>query len=196
MNQTIRPLGLPKGSIRAILALIIVTVACQQILTGVKPSLLLAETLMIVLTHYFTTRRHVQITAYMRAKLESLGELEVEENPLWLPRGSVRGLISLAFVITVVLLIGQGRLFDPDVWTILLPFAAYLFGALFGILFRRERAKSSAPPGWFARMFIHLLALFVVFVGITLLFLAFYSNMPDWVASMLLSAILYYFGTR
>ncbi|KOR32987.1 hypothetical protein TI05_03810 [Achromatium sp. WMS3] len=195
MNETIQPLGLPTGSIRALLALVVVIVSCQQILSGIEPNLLLSETLMIVLTHYFTTRRYVNITKSLRTQLENRGELEKEENPLWLPRGSIRSLISIAFGVTVILLITQGRLFDTQAWAILVPFAAYLIGGFF----RQSKEKSSKPPNWFRRIFAHLLALIVVFVGISLLYLTFSEGLPkmdEWEASLLLSVILYYFGTR
>jgi hypothetical protein len=195
MSNPFRPLGLPTGSIRALLALVVVIVACQQMLSSEPPSLLLAETLMIVLTHYFTTRRQIQIGDELRDRLVREGLWPAEENPLWLPRGAIRQLIVAAFAVTVVGLIGQGRLLDSNALTLLGPFAAYLLGDWFG---RRQRSGDRAP-GRFKRLLTHLLALCVVLIGASLLLLALTDalpGLPDWAASLLLSAILYYFGSR
>jgi len=194
-HPPLRPLGLPTGSVRAILALAVVSVACQQMLRGEPPSLLLAETLMIVLTHYFTSRRQVQIGDALHERLLKEGLLPAEENPLWLPKGSVRRLIAAAFGLTVLALLVQGRLFDSNVLVLLGPFAAYLLGAWLG----RNGGDRNAAPGRFKRLLLHLLALVVVLIALLLLLLAFNDQLPglpDWAASLLLSAILYYFGAR
>lgn len=187
-SSSIRPLGLPSGSIRAILALIIVTVACQQMLSGTTPSLLLSETLMIVLTYYFTIRQHFSINN----KLETI---TVETNPLWLPRGSIRTLIIVAFIITVLSLIAQGRLFNSNVLGMLIPFAAYLLGNFF----RNKKISYFTFPHWFNQMLVHITGLLVILIGLILLVLAFNNLLPivpEWIASLLLSAIVYYFGVR
>ena len=48
---------------------------------------------MITLAHYFTTR-HVPLSHELRAKLEATGEIEPDESPLYLPKHSVRILLS------------------------------------------------------------------------------------------------------
>lgn len=194
-NSLIHPLGLPKGSIRAILALIIVTVACQQMLSGAVPSLLLSETLMIVLTYYFTMRQQLIINPQVTIEPAIESVIVTKSNPLWLPRGSIRTLIIAAFFITVLGVMEQGRLLDSNVLGMLVPFAAYLLGGLL----RNNRPANDAPPGWFARMLAHILGLAVIFIGFTLLYLAFNNLLPilpEWISSLLLSAILYYFGAR
>jgi hypothetical protein len=50
------PLGLPSGSIRAALALLIAAVVVVQMARGQEVELLWTETLMIVLAHYFGSR--------------------------------------------------------------------------------------------------------------------------------------------
>jgi len=195
-TSTIYPLGLPQGSIRAILALIIVTVACQQMLSGAIPSLLLSETLMIVLTYYFTTRQHDVVNTSVSIKPTVEIVRSTASNPLWLPRGSIRSLIIAAFFITVSGLIAQGRLLDSNVLGMLIPFAAYLLG---GVFRRNKKLDSDNPPSWFSQMLAHFMGLMVILMGLTLLYLAFYDILPivpEWVASLLLSIIVYYFGAR
>src|SRR5262249_36360605 len=51
------PLGLPNGSVRALLTLLIVAVVFVQVARGHQIEALWTETLMIALAHYFTSRR-------------------------------------------------------------------------------------------------------------------------------------------
>ena len=55
------PLGLPRGSIRAVLTLLIVSVVIVQMIRGQEVGLLWTETLLIALAHYFTSRRLVTL---------------------------------------------------------------------------------------------------------------------------------------
>lgn len=143
-HQHTNALGLPRGSVRAIIALVVVSVACLQMLNGSTQNLLLAETLMIVLTHYFTVRQQVCIDTSTHNKASNINTVPIDEaHPLWLPRGSIRSIISLAAIVTVVMLIGQGRLLDSNVLTLLIPFASYLLGFLFR---SRKPAHPSSEP--------------------------------------------------
>ena len=51
------PLGLPRGSVRALLTLMIVGVVAAKLIRGLQVELLWTETLMIALAHYFTSRQ-------------------------------------------------------------------------------------------------------------------------------------------
>ena len=90
-------LGLPSGSIRAILTLMTVAFITIQTARGERVSLLWFESLMIVLAHYFASRRLVQLSPELRTRLTKEGVLEAEPNPLYLPRYSLRLLIVGAF---------------------------------------------------------------------------------------------------
>lgn len=195
-NQHIKPLGLPHGSVRAIIALVIVTVACHEMLSGATPTLLLAETLMIVLTHYFTVRQQVCTDTNINKVGSGVATPTDEAHPLWLPRGSIRILIVLAFIITLVMLMSQKRLFDSNVLILLVPFASYLLGFLFR---SRKSVDPSSKPSWWKRAYVHILAILAILVSMALLLMAIYNILPivpDWISSALLSALLYYFGTR
>jgi hypothetical protein len=78
----------------------------------------------------------------------------------------------------------------------LIPFAAYLLGSL---LKRNKTINADYSNSWFMQILIHITALIAILIGFLLLFLAFnnlLSTLPEWIASLLLSAILYYFGSR
>ena len=61
-RQSRPPLGLPSGSVRALLTLLIVAVVLVQVARGRDVEPLWTETLMIALAHYFTSRRFLRLT--------------------------------------------------------------------------------------------------------------------------------------
>src|SRR6185436_15787490 len=91
------PLGLPTGSVRAILALLIVAVVIVETVRGRQIDELWSETLLIALAHYFTSRRFVGLSSDVLRRMEDEGHLPRESNPLYLPRHSIRALIVLSF---------------------------------------------------------------------------------------------------
>ena len=92
------PLGLPNGSVRALLTLLVVAVVIVEVIRRHEVEPLWTETLMIVLAHYFSSRRFITLSPELVRRLEGEGKIEVESNPLYLPRHSIRAIIVLAFV--------------------------------------------------------------------------------------------------
>src|SRR6188472_4593407 len=78
-------LGLPPGSIRALLTLMTVGFIVVQTARGFQVSLLWFESLMIVLAHYFTHRRFVPLSPGLRDKLKAEDLLDDDTHPLYLP---------------------------------------------------------------------------------------------------------------
>src|SRR6185312_3622916 len=91
-----RVLGLPAGSIRALLTLMTVGFIIVQTARGRRISLLWFESLIIVLAHYFAHRRFVALSPALIQKLTAEDLLEDEPHPLFLPRHSLRTVIVLA----------------------------------------------------------------------------------------------------
>lgn len=196
-GQTARPLGLPPGSVRAVLALTVVGLVIRQALVAAPVSLLLSETLLIVLAHYFASRRLVDLPEALRRRLEQDGVLEAEANPLWLPRHSVRIIILLAFCSTAVLLLWQGRLFQPGVFGSIGLFFAYLAGVLVRGLVRWRRRNVAPSHGrqvWLHLKAASVLAACLVLAALTLV--GELQTLPQWVEKLLLALILFYFGSR
>ena len=96
--KTWPPLGLPTGSVRALLTLIVVAVVIARTALGRSPDPLWIETLLIALAHYFTSRRFVSLTPAVLQRLEQEGVLEKERHPLYLPKNSIRTIVVGAFV--------------------------------------------------------------------------------------------------
>ena len=190
------PLGLPVGSVRAILTLFVVSVVTLSVARGHDLDLVWTETLLIALAHYFTSRRFVSLPPEVLARIQKEGVLEQEGNPLFLPRHSIRLLIVGSFIALGVFLFRQNRLWEPRAVSLLGIVAAYVLGAIarnisswFG---SRTGRRASAGWGDF-KAIIALLAMAVA--GVPEL-----MSMPDLLPPMThkisLALMLFYFGSR
>jgi hypothetical protein len=179
------PLGLPTGSVRALLTLLIVAVVIVQVARGQPIELLWAETLMIALAHYFTSRRFINLSPDVIRRLTEEGHIEAESNPLFLPRHSIRVIVVLAFVGLAVHLYRQNQLFESQALPILGVVLAYLLGIVTGI--RRLR-------GWEDLKAIVVLLVLIYTAGASL------ANhpelVPDTLRNIALGLVLFYFGSR
>jgi hypothetical protein len=194
-----QPLGLPAGSVRALLCLIIVSFLVIQTARGVRVDVVWSEALMIALAHYFTTRRFVPLSHELRSKLEATGEIEADENPLYLPKHSVRILLIGAFAGLALYLYDHGRLFETQSLSLLVSVGAYLLGiTVRGVLAWWARHTGITSPAWWAD-FKALGTLTIVLAAVGLQFLGVHQ-IHGWDASRLqdfsLGLVLYYFGSR
>ncbi len=138
--KTWPPLGLPTGSVRALLTLIVVAVVIARTALGRSPDPLWIETLLIALAHYFTSRRFVSLTPAVLQRLEQEGVLEKERHPLYLPKNSIRTIVVGAFVGLGIYLYREPRLVTPEAVALLSMVFAYLLGAIVRSI-----------TGWFAK---------------------------------------------
>jgi hypothetical protein len=178
------PLGLPAGSVRALLTLLVIGVVVVQLVRDQAVELLWTETLMIALAHYFTSRRLIKLSPDLVRRLTDEGHLEADAQPLYLPRNSIRVIICLAFVGVAVYLWDHGTLWQPQPLTLLGVVFAYLFGIV-------TRATAA---GWEDFKAGIVLALMVFAAAAYLL------GQPELLPSPLrtatLALALYYFGSR
>ena len=190
------PLGLPVGSVRAMLTLFVVAIVTVSVARGHDLDLIWTETLLIALAHYFTSRRFVSLPPEVLKRIQEEGLVEKEGNPLFLPRHSIRLLILAAFIGLGVYLYKQHRLMEPRAVSLLGIVAAYVLGAMFrgvGAWFgsRTGRRPSSAWGDF--KAIVVLLA--VGIAGIPELF-----DVPDFLPAMAhrvaLGMMLFYFGSR
>ncbi len=136
------PLGLPVGSVRALLTLLIVGVVTRSVALGRDLDVLWVETLLIALAHYFTSRRFINLPPDVVKKIKVEGLIEDEKHPLFLPRHSIRFLLIATFVGLGVYLYQEGRLLEPRAVSLLGIVAAYIIGCLVrgvGAWFGRRR---------------------------------------------------------
>lgn len=192
-------LGLPSGSIRALLTLMTVGFITIQTARGEKVSLLWFESLMIVMAHYFASRRLVQMSPELRARLILEGALEAEPNPLYLPRHSLRLIIVGAFVALAIYLARNDRLTDPVAVPIFVAVGSYFLGIAFHAFMawrKKGRANTgAASPFDDARALFTLVAMAIV---ILLQMTGWQGLIPhgEKFEALPLALMLFYFGSR
>jgi hypothetical protein len=193
------PLGLPAGSVRALLCLVVLAFLVLQTARGVRVDVVWNEALMIMLAHYFTTRRFVPLSSDLRAKLEATGEIEPDENPLHLPKHSVRILMIAAFGGLAIYLHDQQRLFEPQSLSLLVSVGAYLLGiTVRGVLAWWSQRTGIKSPDWWsdlkalATIGVVLTAVGLQLIGAKMIFGLDSSRLQDFS----LGLVLYYFGSR
>lgn len=125
------PLGLPTGSVRALLTMIVVGVVTQAIVRSRTLEPIWVETLLIALAWYFTSRRFMSLPPDVLQRLEREGVIEREGNPLFLPRHSIRFLLIANFSALAFWLHNQGRLTEPKSVSLFLMLGAVIIGSLF-----------------------------------------------------------------
>lgn len=191
-DRSVRPLGLPSGSIRAILALTLVGLVCYQTALGRETGLLLSEALMIVLAHYFAARRVVALPPDIERELEHRGTLVREANPLWLPRGTVRLVILVAFGLLAMLLAVEGRLLDP----VTIGSVGLIFAFLLGVVLRwlrRGGPRRTRPVR--ASVWMHIKAALVLATCAVIVVITLADGTAPF-ENLLLAFVLFYFGSR
>ncbi len=191
-------LGLPAGSIRALLTLMTVTFIVIQTARGRRVSLLWFESLIIVLAHYFAHRRFVALSPALQEKLTAEDLLEDEPHPLYLPRHTLRTVIVVAFVGLAIYLGCVGRLRDPVAAPVIISVSSYFVGIGFGAVAAKLcKGKPRKGASWFddLKAVITLLAVALVIV----------VQVFDWrdvipysekLEALPLALMLFYFGSR
>jgi hypothetical protein len=150
---TYPPLGLPTGSVRALLTLTCVAVVVVTTARAQPLDLFWVEALLISMAHYFTSRRFVSLPPAALRKLESDGVLERESQPLFLPKGSIRALIIAAFIGLAAYLYQNNpeQLWSTQVMTLLALVTAYFLGAVVRAIAQfLARWRTKPPSRWWA----------------------------------------------
>jgi hypothetical protein len=179
------PLGLPRGSVRALLTLLIVAVVIVELARGNEVELLWTETLMIALAHYFTSRRFIRLSPELIKRLTDEGQIEAESRPLYLPRYSIRVILIVAFVGLAVYLYQHDRLFHSQAISILGVVFAYLFGIL---------ARMRSVRGWED---LKAAVILLVMVCTAVPYLIDRADLvPRQMRDITLGLVLFYFGSR
>lgn len=200
--KTWPPLGLPTGSVRALLTLIVVAVVVAKLALKREPDPLWVETLMIALAHYFTSRRFVSLPPAVMLRLEQEGVLPKERQPLYLPKNSIRTIIIGAFVgLGIYLFRGEGPwyerpLFQPSAVAMLSMVFAYLLGAIVATIsgwFKKSHAQPITGVWGDIKAVIVLGA--IVVAAVPELF-DIGMQLPPLVDRIALGLTLFYFGSR
>lgn len=195
------PLGWPPGSVRALLTLIIVGYVVNRLATAQPLELIWTETLMIVLAHYFTSRRFVPISPKIRAELEATGEIEADQHPLGLPKHSIRTIIFCSFAALGIYLYQQNLLWNAQTLEILGTVGAYFLGILYRTVrnwFASTNNQALTSAGWFEDLKA-LAAILLVGGIVSLKVTGLDAQLPidfGLLEGVSMGFVLFYFGSR
>jgi len=144
------PLGMPRGTVRALITIMIVAFPFGYLMRGKEIPGLIINAIFIVVAFYFEARRSEKeklkqiIDELKGSELNIEGEMK-EKKPLYLPQYTVR--ISLVFILVAIILINW---LGPDVpfqqsntlADLLLIISFFIIGALFRAIAKtREKKK-------------------------------------------------------
>ena len=194
------PLGMPTGSVRALLALMVVAVVVVKLARGDafdnEHDLLWVLTLVVSLTHYFTSRRFVPLSPEIRRQLEDDGVIERERHPLFLPRNSIRVIIIGAFGWLTYYLYANNRLNEHHAASVLGMMAAFLFGTVVRTVdnwWHRKHIRVSAGTFGDLKALVGLAAVLIVAIPE---FMNHHDVFPAEFHRVALGMMLFYFGSR
>ena len=197
IKQARYPLGLPGGSVRALLTLLVLLIVAFQMLTEKEMSPLWIETLLITLAHYFSSRRFIHLSTDRITEFEESGILEPETNPLYMPRHSIRIIIAGTFFVVAALLFLLDRTNTDSIKILLMAVIPYFLG--YSLKAARPWVQNkfdSVPSDWFAWL-SDLKALLVLgLMGAATLLYLWGTPLPDPLDDITLIAVLFYFGSR
>jgi CDP-diglyceride synthetase len=180
--MSVRPLGLPVGSVRALLLLALGARAILDLRAAHAIAPWLVVAVLLAAASYFAAR------SSMRSGGEKPGRA-----PLGLPAGTVR-LLFLALVAYGTWLYFRHHEIDvgsaPAVWVM----GAYVVGLVVGLVVNRRRTPADAG----ATFWDHLLALVTLVAAAGLVWLARSGDTPPptWVAPLLGAIVVHYFAAR
>jgi hypothetical protein len=189
------PLGMPVGSVRAILTLFVVGVVVASVARGQKLEILWTETLLIAMAHYFTARRFVALSPDVLKRLQQEGVIEKEANPLWLPRHSIRIIILAAFSWLGYELFEQKRLTDTEAVSMVGIVAAYVAGSFVRVISGWVTSRTNRPPSSAWGDFKAIVVLTAV-IAVGIFELSGANVLPPYAHRIALCMMLFYFGSR
>lgn len=144
------PLGMPRGSVRALITLLIVSFPFTYLINGQEIPGIITNAIFIVVAFYFEARKPTEdrlksIIKEIKEPVAFEVEKQKEKKPLYLPKYTVRiTLVSLLVLIIVINSYGPQIPFEATntLLDIMVIIGLYIFGGFFrGIGVRLEKKK-------------------------------------------------------
>ena len=143
------PLGMPRGTVRALITILIVSFPFTYLLTGEQIPGLIINAIFIVVAFYFEARRGIKdkldVIEEIKYPEELKAKQEIDKKPLYLPKYSVRIMLVVLLVLILILntFVAQvafeitNTLFD-----LLIIVALFIVGTFFrAIKIRKQRQR-------------------------------------------------------
>lgn len=181
------PLGLPKGSIRAIVTLVTAGCSWGLMLAGTAVPDYVLDLLLAIIGYYFGFRQKGRGTGsrILDASVKA-------QEPLGLPGGTIRMMLIADFGISALILYSRGQLGSPAYIEFLLILAGLIAGYFFSRLF------AGAAGGPFGNLINHATGLVVLVATVRLAILLLgggHAKHPH-MGLILACIISFYFGSR
>jgi len=190
------PLGLPAGSVRAIIALILCGSLWYEVLKDLTVHAILVESSLLVVAFYFGARSTAPLSAAVVPAAMPV------KQPLHLPRGTIRGILLFGFFVVIAFIYLKGRPLDQPFVLILQVLTSYLTGYAFSWLVERRRRAGKGPSVavaiWRNLNALAALGLTVYICGVLLGGWAQLIPAPyaGYTGNALAWVVAYYFGSR
>jgi len=181
------PLFLPRGSVRAVVTVVMAACCWIMVFAGNEVPGYLLSLLATIIGYYFGFRKTTR-AAYGRMFDSSTQA----EKPLFLPTGFIRCFLIAGFLVSGCVLYLKGRLRDPDY----LQFFVVLFGFVVGYVFAKCMARYERRLFYVAINHVKgVLVLAGAAYLVYLLISGLYLN-AEHLALVLASGVSFYFGSR
>lgn len=184
----VQPLHLPRGSIRATVAMLLSGTFWTLVLLGapLPPSLL--GVLLTILGAYFAFRGHSDPTD------DAIYDPRISRNnPLNLPPGFIRAVLILGFGIAGVVLAVQGRLGQMEI----LEFYLLVVGLLAGLVLSRGMEPFKQSRGY--ALWRHIRAMIVILMAVAVAVLSLagrWHGEEEYLYVVFCAVVTFYFGSR
>jgi len=192
------PLGLPTGSVRALLAITLSGTLWYMILRRLEPPDILVESALLVVAFYFGVRSTAPVTLSSKPA-PAPADVPRLRQPLFLPRGVVRSILAVGFLGVIAYVFFRDGTIDSALVLILQVIVSYVVGYVFSyVLLRRARAgKELGRAARAARNVISLAAIGITAGASWTIATGQFSDVfPPYLQNGLAWAIAFYFGSR
>jgi len=186
------PLGLPRGSVRAMIMILLSISSWFMMLDGRRVPDYLLNLLIVVVGYYFAIR-----TTFFGVTSLDVGKkgerIEVEQEPLYLPRGFIRVFIVLGFTICALYLAAEMGYHDMRYK----EFFFILLGLVLGFVVQKA-TLGYREESWFLRVG-HLKALIVLGLSVVYFLMVVTENLREvdvWIIRLIITYIGFYFSSR
>ncbi len=186
------PLGLPSGSVRALMALFLCGTLWYLLYLGRNPPSTLYDTAIVIIVFYFGFRSTAPSEKADRVTLTTAPS----KHPLYLPRGSIRTVLLIGFAAIAILMVQRNGSIPIALLDILTVIGSYVTGLLVHIAL-----SSYAQAGLQRRVLTLSNLIALVVLAITAFFCyGFIYGLPALVPqsteSVLTPLVAFYFGSR
>ena len=199
------PMGLPRGSVRATVMILLSFSVWYLILDGQDVPDYLLNLLIIVVGYYFVIRTtYLGVTSLegaggsigARKDTEATGggdRIQIEQEPLYLPRGSIRLFILLGFSVCAFSLVEESGFSDMRYK----EFFFILLGLMVGFVMQKATAGHRREK-WYL-LLGHLKALTVLGMAMGIFVLVILNSLEEvdgWIIRLFIAFIGFYFTSR